>query len=97
MVEEPSSIECRGYRVVGRVQGVGFRFWTRRTAERLGLAGTVRNLPDGSVEVVARGSRQAIATLEGELRKGPPASRVERVEHIGGAHPGSLEGFRVVH
>ena len=43
--------ELRGYSVNGRVQGVGFRWWTRRTADRLGIAGSVRNLPDGSVEV----------------------------------------------
>lgn len=66
----------------GRVQGVGFRFWTRRTARALGLAGRVRNLPDGSVEVQAVGPEEALARLETALAEGPPAARVERVERV---------------
>ena len=49
-------------------------------AERLALGGYVRNLPDGSVEVVSRGSDDALETLERRLRRGPPAARVEAVE-----------------
>lgn len=49
-------------------------------AERLELGGYVRNLPDGSVEVVSRGSDDALETLERRLRRGPPAARVEAVE-----------------
>ena len=49
------SAAWRAYRIVGRVQGVGFRWWTRRTAERLSLYGSVRNLTDGSVEVHVTG------------------------------------------
>lgn len=51
-------------------------------AERLELGGYVRNLPDGSVEVVSRGSDEALATLEQRLRRGPPAARVELVEPL---------------
>ena len=51
-------------------------------AERLELGGYVRNLPDGSVEVVSRGSDEALATLEQRLRRGPPAARVETVEPL---------------
>jgi acylphosphatase len=49
--------------VRGRVQGVGFRYWTRRQAERLGLVGTATNRPDGAVEVVAEGPREAAERL----------------------------------
>jgi acylphosphatase len=51
-------------------------------AERLELGGYVRNLPDGAVEVVCRGSDDALATLEQRLRRGPPAARVESVEAL---------------
>jgi acylphosphatase len=49
-------------------------------AERLELGGYVRNLPDGTVEVVSRGSDEALKTMEQRLRRGPPAARVESVE-----------------
>jgi len=68
------------YRVVGRVQGVGFRRWTRRFAEDLGLEGAVRNLPDGSVEVVAEGGEAGLAALQRALESGPPLARVDAVE-----------------
>jgi len=51
-------------------------------AERLELGGYVRNLPDGSVEVVSRGADEALATMEQRLRRGPPAARVESVEPL---------------
>lgn len=69
-----------GFLVSGRVQGVGFRWWTRRTASRLGLSGTVRNLPDGRVEVRARGSAAALDELDTSLRIGPLGAAVEAVE-----------------
>ena len=76
--------ECRGYVVRGRVQGVGFRWFTQRAGGALGLGGQVRNLTDGSVEVHARGAASALAELEAALRKGPPGSRVDEVEGIAG-------------
>jgi acylphosphatase len=88
--------ESRGYRVCGRVQGVGFRQWTLRTAQRLALAGTVRNLPDGSVEVRARGSATALRELETALKRGPLAARVERVESVAFSADTQTEGFRIV-
>ena len=69
-----------GFRVHGRVQGVGFRWWTHRTASGLGLTGTVRNLPDGTVEVRVAGSDAAIHELEFRLQRGPASARVQRVE-----------------
>ena len=63
-------------RVTGVVQGVGFRWFVRERARRLGLAGWVRNLPDGSVEVAASGDPGQLDLLRGELRKGPPGAQV---------------------
>lgn len=74
--------EQRGYRVMGRVQGVGFRWWTQRHALELGLRGTVRNRPDGSVEVQASGPSEQLDALERGLRSGPAGSRVDGVEAI---------------
>ena len=72
----------RGFHVTGRVQGVGFRWWTRRVAQDLGLGGSVRNMPDGSVEVQVVGAADAVARLEAALGDGPPGSRVQRVDTI---------------
>jgi acylphosphatase len=66
--------------VRGRVQGVGFRWFVWREAQRLGLRGIVRNLPDGSVEVMAEGLEKALEELELALSQGPTAARVEHVE-----------------
>jgi acylphosphatase len=62
------------------VQGVFFRAGTQQTAQRLGLTGWVRNLPDGRVELVACGEEATLAQLEAWLQQGPPQARVERVE-----------------
>ena len=69
----------RGYRVQGRVQGVGFRWWVRREAERLGLRGDVRNEMDGSVTVVFAGEGAAVDSMESRLAQGPPMSRVDEL------------------
>lgn len=82
MSAESSGWDSRAYRVVGRVQGVGFRWWTRGVAEQLGLGGTVRNLADGSVEVRAAGPEDALDRLEESLRRGPRLARVDRVERV---------------
>jgi acylphosphatase len=66
--------------VSGRVQGVAFRHYTREQAGALGLAGHVRNLADGRVEVQAEGERAAVDALIAWLREGPPAARVAEVE-----------------
>jgi acylphosphatase len=72
----------KAFRVTGRVQGVGFRWFTRETAFALGLRGTVRNARDGAVEVVADGASGALDELERRLRRGPGAAVVEAVEEI---------------
>ncbi|GAB2511193.1 acylphosphatase [Lysobacter humi (ex Lee et al. 2017)] len=66
--------------VTGRVQGVGFRAATAFEARRLGLRGTVRNLADGRVEVLADGESQAIEAFGDWLREGPDLARVDSVE-----------------
>ncbi len=70
------------YRVIGRVQGVGYRWWVIRKAQQLGLQGTVRNLADGSVEVRASGTADALKELASALFQGPPYARVHSVEPI---------------
>lgn len=91
------SAAMRAYRVVGRVQGVGFREWTRRSAERLGLVGSVRNRPDGSVEIHATGSEEALTQLQEMLEKGPPAAQVERIEPLTPDAGMPRTGFRISH
>ena len=67
---------CRRCYVSGRVQGVGFRASTHRRGQALGLAVRARNLPDGRVEVIARGSEDALDALCDWLRKGPRFAQV---------------------
>ncbi len=68
--------------MVGRVQGVGFRWWTARQARELSLGGTVRNRPDGSVEVHAHGDPSALTELESRLGIGPRTAWVRGVEPL---------------
>ena len=75
-----SMVQATRFIISGRVQGVFFRASTREQAQRLGLRGQARNLPDGSVEVLAAGTDEAIQQLEQWLRQGPPSARVDRVE-----------------
>ncbi len=66
--------------ISGRVQGVFYRDNTKRAAEKLGLTGWVRNLPDGRVEVVAEGEKNDIDRLISYLHKGPLIAKVEKVD-----------------
>ena len=65
--------------VRGTVQGVGFRYFTRQRAELHGVRGFVRNLPDGSVEVRAEGTPEAMGAFEADVRRGPQFGRVDDV------------------
>lgn len=67
-------------RLSGRVQGVGFRMWTRDEALRLGVTGWVRNEADGSVAALIAGSDSAISTMIERLKRGPPGALVSSVE-----------------
>ena len=89
-----SEMEFRCYRVTGRVQGVGFRWWTRKAARALGLVGRVRNEPDGSVRVRAAGPSEALNELEGQLGQGPVMARVGAVERCPGAEAGVRVGWK---
>lgn len=85
---------CRDFVVSGRVQGVFFRAATEDTARRLGLTGWVRNLPDGSVELVACGDESKLKELERWLWQGPPRARVEQVKSLE-AEPQTFSDFSV--
>nr|MBO2476959.1 acylphosphatase [Bacillota bacterium] len=79
---ETQHIARRAWRVRGRVQGVGFRAFVQRHGRALGLVGWARNLPDGSVEVVAEGAPETLALLRDYLQQGPRWAVVTAVEEI---------------
>ncbi len=81
--------------VRGRVQGVGYRANCARFAESIGVAGTVRNLPDGSVEVVAEGPPDVIDELITWCRRGPTWAKVSSVD-VTDAPAEGLASFRIV-
>jgi acylphosphatase len=83
------------FEIEGRVQGVGFRYFVRREARRLGIAGWVRNLPNGSVEVLAEGPEGALAALERSLGTGPAGARVDRVRREKADEPGLAHDFEI--
>jgi acylphosphatase len=85
---------ARLYRVRGRVQGVGYRYFVQRAAAGLGISGYARNLDDGSVEVYATGSPEALDKLEGRLWKGPHWSDVRGVDRDE-AVPRAFQGFEI--
>lgn len=81
--------------VTGKVQGVFFRASALAEAQRLGLSGWVQNLPDGSVEAVAEGEREAVDAFASWCRVGPPAARVEGVKVRYEPHQGEFRTFTV--
>ncbi|BEI93218.1 uncharacterized protein CcaverHIS019_0508460 [Cutaneotrichosporon cavernicola] len=92
------------FKVTGTVQGVCFRYYTQREAERLGIRGWCHNHPDSSVEGAAVGSAEAIAKFKAFLRHGPPAAKVAglQVDETCDASPdtiaatlGDKDGFHV--
>lgn len=72
--------ETRLYLVSGRVQGVGYRYFAMRTAQQLGVRGTVKNLRDGRVEVAAEADAETLARFRAELERGPRGAAVIGVE-----------------
>jgi acylphosphatase len=72
----------RRFLVTGKVQGVYFRHSTRLQAERLAVRGVARNLPDGSVEVIAHGTPEAVKSLREWLHRGPSGARVAAVQEF---------------
>ena len=79
----------------GHVQGVFFRETTRRHAQSHGVAGWVRNQPDGTVEAVFEGEREAVERLVAFVREGPRGARVDWVDVVG-EEPEALDGFRTL-
>jgi acylphosphatase len=86
---------ARRFVVRGRVQGVGFRYFTIRAARSLGVTGTVRNLADGTVEAIAEGRPDAISDFRAELERGPSHSHVTAVEEFELQPTGHYAGFDV--
>jgi acylphosphatase len=81
--------------VRGYVQGVGYRLFALREAQRLGLAGWVRNCADGSVEVVAEGDEDGLGQYLSRLQRGPAEAEVEHVEVDWRPASGGFEGFQI--
>ena len=88
-------VEARRFVVRGRVQGVGFRWFVEREAHVLGVSGWVRNNADGSVEVLAQGTRDQVLGLRSRLRQGPRAARVDDVEESEVGPLAGLTSFRI--
>jgi acylphosphatase len=86
---------ARRFRVSGRVQGVGFRFFAQEAAAHEGLSGWVRNLDDGRVEALVEGDREAVERFERKIRRGPPGARVEDVVVDDATPSGRGGGFLV--
>jgi acylphosphatase len=74
-----SELTCKYFKVTGKVQGVSFRAFTQRQARLLNLTGWVRNCPDGSVELVACGTEDSLASMEAWLHHGSDWARVDQV------------------
>ena len=84
-------------RIVGRVQGVGFRWWVGRQADELGLTGWVMNAHDErAVELVAEGAPESIGELERRLWQGPDGARVDDVRARREAASGEFQRFGIV-
>ena len=82
--------------VIGRVQGVGFRWFVEQAATRLGLNGTVRNMRDGSVEVWAEGSQDTLVELVGTIARGPTHGRVDQLLLSWGVAGGRWDTFTII-
>src|SRR5450755_320218 len=95
MSSTENTTQARRFLVRGRVQGVGFRWFVEREAHILGIAGWVRNNHDGSVEILAQGTRDQISGLHGRLREGPRAARVDAVEVSESRPVEGLNSFRI--
>ena len=95
MTGTEKAVSARRFVVRGRVQGVGFRWFVEREAHMLGIAGWVRNNSDGSVEVLAMGTREQLLGLRSRLQQGPRASRVDDVEESESKPVEGLQSFRI--
>jgi len=87
---------CEYARIEGRVQGVGFRYYTQMQAQRLGVCGWVRNCSDGTVEAVICGEAEQVAAMKQWLKHGPDYAQVTNIEFSAGYLPDSCNDFRIV-
>ena len=87
--------QTKQFVVRGRVQGVGFRWFVEREAKTLGISGWVRNNSDGSVQVLATGTRDQLSALRSRLQQGPRAARVDDVEESEANPVPGLKTFRI--
>jgi len=94
-MSDQSRALARRFIVRGRVQGVGFRWFVEREAHILQIAGWVRNHHDGSVEVLAIGTRDQLSGLRSRLQEGPRAARVDDVEELEAEPVAGLNSFQV--
>jgi acylphosphatase len=90
-------VVARRFVVTGRVQGVGFRWFTLDAAGREGITGWVANRPDGAVEILAEGDAEALERFERAIRTGPPHAHVDEVDTELLAPTGRYPGFSARH
>ena len=95
--EDPEDVRQAAFSIRGRVQGVGFRWWTRKTAESMGLAGSVKNLRDGTVEVHVRGPAERVGRFREKLEQGPRSARVDAVRETEATMPIREGDFQIRH
>lgn len=88
---------ARRFLIAGEVQGVGYRFFALRAAARHQVKGTVKNLPDGSVEVIAEGDREAMEGFKQDLATGPTFATVTSLDEIDLPVTGRYIDFRIDH
>ena len=86
---------ARRFVISGRVQGVGFRWYTKDIAMLEGVTGWVRNLPDGRVEALVEGDAEAVTRVERRLHQGPPGARVQTVNTVTEEPSGAYRSFSI--
>ena len=89
-------VEARRWIVIGRVQGVGYRYFARQAAQALGVRGWIRNLPDGTCEVQVAATAETLQRYKDELLRGPRGSRVEGVDEELLVQVPTWQGFQIV-
>jgi acylphosphatase len=87
---------ARHLSITGRVQGVFFRAWAREQAEQLGVAGWIRNRPDGHVEAHVEGDEEAVDQMIEKLRRGPASAQVDDLR-TWDVEPCDFDSFEVRH
>jgi len=90
-------VVAKRFIIHGRVQGVGYRYFAIHAAQSCNIVGTVRNLPDGTVEAIAEGTPEDVARFKQELERGPSYSRVIRVDESELIPSGRYKNFAVTY